>query len=148
MSPEVFTYIGIAVFVGLTVLWYYLRNRDAVPDAILELIPDQIEYYIEQAVQYAALFVERVDEQGHLGQFFDEIKNKSAQKLELAVDVAVERLETYINELFVQKGIDVVIDIPESFIKDVIQRYVWQNPDLFPSKSKELTNEASNSPQN
>ena len=147
MSPEVFTYVGIALFVGLTVLWYYLRNRDAVPDAILELIPDQIEYYIEQAVQYAALFVERVDEQGHLGQFFDEIKNKSEQKLELAVDVAVERLETYINELFVQKGIDVVIDIPESFIKDVIQRYVWQNPDLFPSKSKELTNEASNSPQ-
>ena len=147
MSPEVFTYIGIAIFVGLTVLWYYLRNRDAVPDAILELIPDQIEYYIEQAVQYAALFVERVDQEGHLGQFFDEIKNKSEQKLELAVDVAVERLETYINELFVQKGIDVVIDIPESFINDVIQRYVWQNPDLFPSKSKELTNEASNSPQ-
>lgn len=147
MSPEVFTYVGIALFVGLTVLWYYLRNRNAVPDAILELIPDQIEYYIEQAVQYAALFVERVDEQGHLSQFFDEIKNKSEQKLELAVDVAVERLETYINELFVQKGIDVVIDIPESFIKDVIQRYVWQNPDLFPSKSKELTNEASNSPQ-
>lgn len=147
MNTEMLALLGVFALIVLAVVWYFLRNREAVPEFILDILPDDIEFLISQAVQYATLFVEKVDQEGHLGQFFDEIKNKSEQKLELAVDVAAERLEDYINTFFIERGIDVTVDIPEGFIKDVIQRYVWQNPDLFPSKSKELTNEASNPAQ-
>lgn len=142
MSNDVLVFVGIALFVGVAVLWYWARNREAVPQFILDILPDQLEFLIMQAVQYATLFVEKVDTEGHLDQFFDEIKDKSAQKLELAVDVASERLEEYITAFFLERGIELNVDIPEGFIKDVIQRYVWQNPNLFPSRGKELTDDA------
>lgn len=148
MNNEVAVLIGVMLFIGLAVLWYLVRNRDAVPQFVLDILPDDIEFLISQAAQYAALFVEKVDTEGHLNLFFEEIKDKSAQKLDLAVEVASERLEEYINRFFNERGIELNVDIPEEFIKDVIQRYVWQNPDLFPSRNKELTtNETSNPAQ-
>ena len=129
--------IGVVGLAVLAISVLLVKGKQEAPELLQKILPDQLELFIAQAAKYAALFVERVDTEGHLDQFFDEIKDKSQQKLELAIDVASERLESYIELFFLQRGITVDIDVPEEFIKDVIQRYVWENPDLFPAKAKQ-----------
>lgn len=129
---------GVAIF---AVAMLISKGRQAIPELVKAILPDQLELFIAEAVKYAALFVERVDTEGNLGQFFDEIKDKGQQKLELAVDVAAERAEQYIEMFFRERGIEVDIEIPEEFLKDVIQRYVWENPSLFPEKAKQESKE-------
>lgn len=129
--------VGVVGLAVLAISILLVKGKQEAPELLQKILPDQLELFIAQAAKYAALFVERVDTEGHLDQFFDEIKDKGQQKLELAIDVASERLENYIELFFLERGITVDIDVPEEFIKDVIQRYVWENPDLFPAKSKQ-----------
>jgi hypothetical protein len=125
--------LGLLV-VGVSAL--LVRSKRELPELVWSILPDDIEMLIKQAVQYATLFVEKVDTEGNLGQFFDEVKDKGQQKLELAIEVASERLEVYLEMFFKERGIAIDVDIPEEFLKDVIQKYVWENPALFPAKAK------------
>ncbi len=129
--------VGVAGVAILALSLLLVRSKQAVPQVLHAILPDQLEIFIAEAAKYAALFVEKVDTEGRLGQFFDEVKDKGQQKLELAVDVASERIESYIEAFFLARGVNVDIDIPEEFIKDIIQRYVWENPDLFPNRKAE-----------
>lgn len=140
LSASTFINLLIVGVIGLVVFGFgalLVRSKTAAPELVSALLPDEVELLIKQAVQYATLFVEQADVDGNLGQFFDEIKDKGQQKLELAIDVASERLEAYLDMFFAERGIDLHIDIPEAFIKDAIQKYVWENPQLFPPKAKE-----------
>lgn len=131
--------VGLVV-IGISVL--LVRSKTAVPELIAAILPDEVEMLIKQAVQYATLFVEQADVDGNLSQFFDDIQDKGQQKLELAIDLASERVEAYLDMFFAERGIDIDIDIPEEFIKDAIQKYVWENPQLFPTRTVEATAEA------
>lgn len=140
MSASAFVDVAIAGVIGLVIFGIgalLVRSKTAVPQLIANILPDEVEMLIKQAVQYATLFVEQADVDGNLSQFFDDIQDKGQQKLELAIDLASERIEAYLDMFFAERGIDLHIDIPEEFIKDAIQKYVWENPQLFPTKEKD-----------
>lgn len=100
---------------------------------LVDLLP-KLHPIIQDAIKFAALFVEKLDRDGVLSEWVGEIREKGEQKLNLAVDIAVEKAEEMLEAWFASIGLTVNIDIPEQVIKDLIQKYVLENPELFPSR--------------
>lgn len=96
------------------------RLNDAEQSLDISWLPDPVE----DAIRYAANYVEQLDKEGA----FDSFYSKADEKLDAAIEEAVRRLEEWSADLGVN------IDIPETVLNDLIQRYVWENPDLFPSR--------------
>ena len=104
----------------------YVLLKTSLPDTIA-LLPEDIRRLLEGVAKFASEFVEKMDENGQLQPLLDDLKSKSETKLNLAIDIASKRLE----DLFKENGFN--LDINEEQIKQAIQKYVWDNPDIFPS---------------
>lgn len=114
------------------------QGKNDVPRLTQSLL-ERMPTFIQEAAKYAALFIEKMDENGQLQNLIGEYANKADAKLDSATDIAVAKVEDWIQELLERLNIhDVVVDIPEQTIKDYIQKYVWENPDLFPQRGKEI----------
>lgn len=123
MEAESLALILGALVVFLLGVLYFVQRVLVVPIAEgtdILWMPDPVE----DAIRYAANYVEQLDRAGA----FDDLKEKGKEKLATAVDVAAQKLEQWAADA----GFN--INIPESTIKDLIQRYVWENPDLFPTR--------------
>lgn len=94
------------------------------------MLPTEIQRVLEEAAKFGSEFVEQMDKNGALTEYLKGLKSKSEVKLDLAVDYAVQ----YIEGLFAKNGFD--IDIDQEALKALIQKYVWDNPDLFPSNGE------------
>jgi hypothetical protein len=108
----------------------FIEFRNNVP-ALIKTLPLEVQKIVEDAVKFGSEFVELLDAKGELTKYIGEVLVKSRAKLDLATDFAVE----YVENILKQSGLEV--DIDEEEIKKLIQKYVWENPDLFPSKSEE-----------
>lgn len=113
-----FISVGILVLIGLIVRWALVARKD-VP-RLIALLPSDVQKILNDAAKYASEFIEQMDIHG-------ELKAKGEEKLNLAVDYAVQ----YIEGVFKSNGFEINID--ENEIKKAIQKYVWENPQLFPS---------------
>ena len=128
---ELLVIAGIAINTLLVVGIAYLARKyvllkTSLPDTIA-LLPEDIRRLLEGVAKFASEFVEKMDENGQLQPLLDDLKSKSETKLNLAIDIASKRLE----DLFKENGFN--LDINEEQIKQAIQKYVWDNPDIFPS---------------
>lgn len=98
----------------------------------LGMLPSDLQKALHDAAKFGSEFVEQMDRNGELTKFLtNELKPKAQVKLNLAVEVAVK----YIEGVFVKNGFP--IDIDEKALEDIIQKHVWENPALFPTKQKE-----------
>lgn len=123
MDAESLALILGALVVFLLGVLYFVQRLLVVPIAEgtdILWMPDPVE----DAIRYAANYIEQLDRTGA----FDDLKDKGEEKLATAVDVAVQKLEQWAADA----GFN--INIPEDTLKDLIQRYVWENPDLFPTR--------------
>lgn len=136
--------VGALIFGFSKLLKQFKNDVPRLTQSLLERMPS----FIQEAAKYAALFIERLDEEGRLNEIISEYADKADAKLDAATDIAVVKVEEWIAELLLRLGItDVVVDIPEQTIKDYIQKYVWENPDLFPSRAKIALSEESKAQQ-
>jgi hypothetical protein len=119
----------IMIPIGLGILYFLVKRLIENPTGIYAIFPS-IQPMLEIAIKFAANQVEYLEKSGELAGFIDPYKDKGEEKLRLAVDLAVQYLEKYLLDTF-----GLTIDLPESLIKDAIQVYVWNNPDLFPSSA-------------
>lgn len=117
---------GILVWIIKQVPEIYLKLRSIRTTGIAEV--DQL---LQSAIDFATKLVEGMDQRGELDQALIELKGKARIKLDLAVDFAVE----YIEGILAQAGVPLNID--EELIKKAIQKYVWDNPEIFPSRHAE-----------
>ena len=120
---------GTLIFIVLVVSFLLVRFRNFVPqviEAVIDAAPAEVREAINAAVEFATVAVENMDLHGA----FEDMLDKSEEKLATAVDLAVQ----YIEQQFAMRGFE--IDIDEELIKTYIQNHVWQNPNLFPSRTK------------
>lgn len=134
MDTTIANIIGLALSTGSVILVGLLvaviaQKRKEIPN-IIATLPKDIKKIIEDAAKFASEYVELMDKNGQLTQYLNELKAKGQVKLDLAVDYAVE----YIENLFIKNGLNV--DIDQESIKKAIQKYVWENPEIFPSSKK------------
>lgn len=111
----------------LGVLYFLVKRLIENPKGIYDLFPS-IQGVLELAIMFAANQVEYLEKTSQLSNFINPHKDKGEEKLNLAVDIATQKLEKYLMDI-----LGLSVDLPEQFVKDAIQRYVWENPDLFPS---------------
>lgn len=116
--------IGILVFLISQIPVIYKKLRAIRTTGVAEL-----DALLNSAIDFATKLVEGMDERGQLDQLLIDLKSKGQVKLDMAVDLAVEYLENMLK----QSGIN--YNIPEETIKKAIQKYVWDNPDIFPRKN-------------
>jgi hypothetical protein len=131
MQTELGQIISI-VLSGVFVLLFGLLVRGIVATKkeiphVFSLLPADVQKIIQDAAKFAAEFVEQMDKHGEIDALVDDLKTKGQVKLNLAVDYAIQ----YLEKLFLDNGF--TIDIDQEQIKKFIQKYVWENPDLFPS---------------
>lgn len=126
--------VSTAVFF-IFLVWIFKRvfNLKLEQPKIFALLPADLQKAILDAAKFGSEFVEKMDKNGDLTAYLDGLKSKSEVKLNLAVDYAVQ----YINGVLKTNGIDITVD--PAIIKLIIQKYVYDNPDIFPS-SKEPSN--------
>lgn len=116
--------IALNIFIGmaLTALLGFLVAKVIEIKANLphyiSLLPKDIQNIVEAAAKFGSEYVEKLDENGQL-------KIKGEEKLNMAVDFAVNYVEGLIG-----------VDIDQELIKNLIQKYVFDNPQLFPSKGE------------
>lgn len=138
MTTEVSQIIGL-VLSGIFILvvsvgvWALVNGKKELPH-LFALLPADIQKILQDAAKFASEFVEQMDKHGEIDILVTEYKTKAQVKLDLAVDYAVE----YLEKIFLDNGY--AIDIDQEQIKKFIQKYVWENPELFPS-SKEVKND-------
>jgi uncharacterized protein YneF (UPF0154 family) len=128
--------LAIVVAVALGIFGLFIRQvakyvRET-PDLKLNILP-ALYPFVEEAIRWAANKVEELDKSGELEALIDPYKEKGRQKLSLAVDYAVGYIEVNVNRFLKGIGLDINLELPRDFIEDIIQRYVWENPSLFPS---------------
>lgn len=131
---EAILVVVVAIILGVFSLFVrqvakYIRETS---DLKINVLP-ALYPFVEEAIKWAANKVEELDKSGELAKFIDLYKNKGEEKLNLAVDYAVGYIEVNVNRFLQGLGIGLTIAVPSDFIKDIIQRYVWENPNLFPS---------------
>lgn len=135
---EFLPYIGLIIGVIITgLLVLIVQNIPALVKAVKGIKTTgvaEIDQVLKSAIDFATKFVENLDQRGLLDEALLQLKDKGRVKLDLATDEAVK----YIENVLRQSGIEV--DIDEELIKKTIQQYVWDNPDLFPSKGTETKN--------
>lgn len=90
----------------------------------------ELDILVNSAIDFATKLVEGMDARDQLDKLLIELKGKSQVKLDMAVDLAVK----YLEDMLKQSGIE--YNIPEDTIKQAIQKYIWDNPDIFPSKGE------------
>lgn len=91
-----------------------------------DVLPDEVEAVLDDAVRTATAYIEALDRDGRLTELVGEITDKAKQKLYAAVEMVIEWTETRIEETT-----GVHIDIPEDQVIALIERYIFENPDLF-----------------
>lgn len=125
LTSAVFTAATIA---GVAIFAYYVTRVKQNPKQAFSFLPNEVQKILWDASKYASEFVELMDKNGAIRkELLTVLHDKGQYKLNLAVDLASK----YIESLF--PG----LDINEDQIKDAIQKYVWENPDLFPSSKSE-----------
>lgn len=133
MQPEVAAIVGLAIVTGFTVLVAFLVSRitslkTEVPK-LVAMLPSDLQKLVQDAADFGSMFVEQMDKNGELSKALNDLKPQAEQKLDLAVDYAVQ----YLEGIFQKSGFPV--DVDQDALKAVIQKYVWDNPSLFPSNS-------------
>lgn len=128
--------LAIVVAIALGVFGLFVRQvakyiRET-PNLQLNILP-ALYPFVEEAIKWAANKVEELDKSGELAGFIDPYKEKGKQKMSLAIDYAVGYIEVNVNRFLDSIGLDISLTLPRDFIEDIIQRYVWENPSLFPT---------------
>lgn len=127
--------LAISALFVLIVGWGVLKlsqGKQALPTAI-KLLPADVQKIIADAAAFGSELVEQMDKNGQLTALLNDLKPKAEQKMNLAIDYAVE----YMEGIFAKNGFPV--DIDQEALKQVIQKYVWDNPNIFPSSQKNTT---------
>lgn len=104
------------------------KGRKDIPH-IISLLPADLQKIVNDAAAFGSELVEQMDKQGQLTALLNDLKPKAEQKMDLAIDYAVQ----YVEGIFAKNGFPV--DIDQEALKAVIQKYVWDNPDLFTSST-------------
>lgn len=130
--------IGVIIFSGIVlatvaVLVNIKKNPEQLESTIRALLPDELERIIEFAVKNATLFVERLDLEDELEQWVGEVLDKSEAKLEMAIRLASEQIETQVKAVTGRS-----ITIPVDTLITIVRNYVFDNPDLFPRRRKNI----------
>jgi len=135
MSTEISIVVVTVVMGVLTLAAIYagrgIRSLQAVIKDFIEQkyqeLPIDLRARLDEAVALATQFVEFLDQEGRLSEFIQhEIVDKSKEKLYLAVDLAIERVED-----FIYQELGVRVDIPEDQVIMLIETYILNNPDEF-----------------
>lgn len=110
----------------------YVQARKNMP-SVIALLPADIQKILQDAAKFGSEFVEQMDAHGELTKYLTGLKSKAQIKMDLAIDYAVQ----YIEGILAKNGF--VIDIDQDALKVLIQKYVWDNPQLFPSGDNKPT---------
>lgn len=120
--------IGGAVYIGRTRGKAVIESAVATVTAKYDALPQDYKDEINQAVKLGADFAEAIDLNGKIADFMKDFQTKGEAKLNAAVDTAAQMIELYAKE----RGY--TIDVPEELIKRLIEAYVFNNKDQYPSK--------------
>lgn len=93
---------------------------------VRDILPDEVEAVLEDAVRTATTYIEALDRDGRLTELVGEITDKAKQKLYTAVKLVIEW-----SELRIEETTGIHIDIPEDQVIALIERYIFENPELF-----------------
>ena len=106
------------------------------PNAYARLLPQELRNLINQVAYDVAVYVEQIDVNDKLPEIVGDIWDKSKQKLALAVEIAIARIEFYLQTTY-----GLTIDIPEDVIIELIEKNILENPEIFGARKPVVTEE-------